>query len=182
MNVKESFTAHFFKKMGYAYFPKLIPIQKCEEFADLMLSLKNEKNLKYDGENPNPYYKESHSGNHPEFEKVLREVTPRVADELQVKIKPANSYCRIYYNGATLTPHKDRSGLDYVMSVTLRSTLQKEWPLYCIDHLGTTVPLHINQGDGGILLGNTMTHWRDNLVCSPDDYVVQLFLHWSFDE
>lgn len=176
------FTAEFFKKLGYAYIPKVLTIQQCEHFADLMLSLKSNNNLRYDGETPNPYYKESHSGNHQEFEAALREVTPRLAEELDIKIKPANSYCRIYYNGATLTPHKDRVGLDYTLSITLRSTLDKDWPLWCIDHNGVSVPININQGDGAMMLGHTMTHWRDALVCNPEQYVVQLFMHWSIDE
>ena len=177
-----SFQSEFFKKLGYAYIQNVLTPSQCEQFADTMLRLKNENVLKYDGEVPNPYYKESYSGNHGDFEAALREVTPRMENELGVKLKPANSYCRVYYNGATLTPHKDRVGLDYTLSITLRTTLDKEWPLWCIDHNGVSVPVDIKVGDGAMMLGHTMTHWRDALVCSPEQYTVQLFMHWGFAE
>jgi hypothetical protein len=29
------------------------------------------------------------------------------------------------------------------------------------------------------MAGRQLEHWREPLVCSDDQYVVQMFLHWS---
>ena len=114
------------------------------------------------------------------MEQALRDMQPRVEEELQVKMKVANSYARIYYNGGTLNRHTDRKGLDYTMSITLFSNLDKDWPLWCKDLEGNEIPLNIPMGWGGMMLGTTMEHWREPLVCEENQYVIQLFVHWSF--
>jgi len=174
-NTKEKFA-----ELGYLYIPNVLTQQEADHFADLMLGMKKNNQLKYEGAVENPYYKESFGGNHPEFESKLRELTPQFIEQLGVHMTPANSFSRIYYNGGTLPPHKDRVGLDYTLSITLRENLKKDWPLWCEDKLGNHVPISIKKGDGGMMMGNSMTHWRENLVCGPDEYVIQLFMHWSF--
>jgi hypothetical protein len=167
-------------ELGYCYINNVLTFEQCEHFSNIMLDMKKANILNYEGAVENPYYKESYGGNHNEFEGSLRELTPRLEQELGIKMKPANSFGRIYYNGGTLPPHKDRSGLDYTLSITLRNNLKKDWPFWCEDKLGNHVPISIKKGDGGMMLGNSMTHWRENLVCEPDEYVIQLFMHWSF--
>lgn len=169
-----------FQEKGYAYLNNVLTLEKATYFSHLMMGMKAMNSLNYEGAIENPYYKESYGGNHPDFEKALDEVTPRIEEELGVKMKRANSFARIYYNGGTLPPHQDRTGLDYTLSITLATTLKKDWPLWCTDKLGNNVPLNIKVGDGGMMMGNSMTHWRENLVCEPDEYSINLFMHWSF--
>lgn len=171
--------SEFFAKHGYAYLNNVLTSEQCDEFTERMLRMKNENHLVYEG-GDTKFYDNSYGGNCQEFEQALRELTPRLEEELGVKMKPANSFGRIYYNGGTLHRHVDRQGLDYTLSITLYNKLEKEWPLWCIDKLGNEVPINIARGDGGMMLGTTMTHWRDDLVCNEGDYVVQLFMHWSF--
>lgn len=177
--------AEFFEKHGYAYMKDILTQDQCLHFASLMLAMKEENMLSYEGkteQNPNAFYDNSFGGNHAEFEQTLRDVQPRVEQELGLvgKMKPANSFARIYYSGGSLDPHVDRVGLDYTMSITLFNNLDVSWPLWATDKLGNTVPLDMAMGDGGMILGTTMQHWRGPLVCAPDRYVIQLFLHWSF--
>jgi hypothetical protein len=176
--------SEFFKKFGYAYFENVLTEDQCFRFAAKMLSLREDNKLYYEGKtenNPNAFYDNSFGvGSVPEFEQALRDMQPHIEEELQVKMKVANSYARIYYNGGTLKPHKDRSGLDYTMSITLFSNLEEDWPLWCRDLEGNEVALKIPQGWGGMMLGTTMEHWRETLVCRDDQYVIQLFVHWSF--
>lgn len=169
----------FFNKHGYAYIKNVLSKQQCEDFTKLMFEMKETDRLHFEGGDAK-FYDNSYGGNHPEFEAALRELTPRLEQELGVSMKPANSFARIYYNNGTLHRHTDRQGLDYTMSITLFNNINKEWPLWCIDKTGDEVPIHIEQGDGGMMLGTTMTHWRDDLVCEEDQYVVQMFMHWSF--
>jgi hypothetical protein len=172
--------SEFFAKHGYAYIKNVLTPEQCDNFSKIMLDMKNSNILRYEGAVDSYHYKESYGGNHNDFEAALREVTPRMEEELGVKLKPANSFARIYYNGGTLPPHRDRQGLDYTLSITLSSTLSFEWPLWCTDKLGNQVPIFIHKGDGGMMLGTSMDHWRTPLVCDPEQYAIQMFMHWSF--
>jgi hypothetical protein len=174
----------FFKKFGYVYLENILTEDQCFRFASQMLSLREDNKLYYEGKtenSPNAFYDNSFGvGSVKEMEDALRTVQPRVEEELGVNMVPANSYARIYYNGGTLNRHVDRKGLDYTMSITLFSNLDTDWPLWCKDLEGNQVALKIPQGWGGMMLGTAMEHWRDPLVCRDDQYVIQLFLHWSF--
>lgn len=177
--------AEFFDKHGYAYLKELLTPEECIRFASIMLTMKEQNMLTYEGktnDTPSAFYDNSFGGNHPEFEAALRRAQPRVEEELGLvgKMKPANSFGRIYYNGGTLAAHTDRSTLDYTVSITLFSNIEVDWPLWTTDKLGNIVPLRIGIGDGGVMLGTTMKHWRDPLVCREDQHVIQMFMHWSF--
>jgi hypothetical protein len=171
--------AEFFNKHGYSYIKNVLSDQQCNDFTKLLLDMKHAEQLVYEGGNA-AFYDNSYGGNHPEFEAALRELTPRLEHELGVKMTPANSFARIYYNGGTLHRHTDRDGLNYTLSITLDNTLDTEWPLWCIDKLGNEVPINIERGDGGMMLGTQMTHWRNDLVCAENQHLCQLFMHWSF--
>jgi hypothetical protein len=174
----------FFSKHGYAYFENILTDDQCIDFAAKMLSLKEDNRLFYEGKTntqPHAFYDNSFGiGSVPEMEAMLRDIQPKIEDELEIQMVPANSYARIYYNGGTLNAHVDRPGLDYTMSITLFSNLDTDWPLWCEDLQGNSVPLIIPRGWGGLMLGTTMKHWREPLICKEDQYVIQLFVHWSF--
>lgn len=176
--------SEFFAKHGYAYFENILTEDQCIDFAAKMLSFKEDNRLSYEGKTdaqPNAFYANSYGiGGVAEMEAALLEMQPKIEEELQVKMIPANSYARIYYNGGTLNTHVDRPGLDYTMSITLFSNLDRDWPLWCEDLQGNVVSLEIPRGWGGMMLGTTMKHWREPLVCRDDQYVIQLFVHWSF--
>lgn len=171
-----------FNKLGYCYFTNVLTPKMCTDFTNLMFELKNNGQVRFEGktnDNPNSFYNKSWGGNHPEFENALRNhVQPQIEEVLQIKLLPRNSFGRIYYNGGTLDRHVDREGLDYTLSISLDSTLNFDWPLWCIDLEGNGAAISIANGDGGFVYGTKMTHWRDPLVCGEDDYVVQLFMHW----
>lgn len=177
--------AEFFEKHGYAYLKQVLTTDECLQFAGMMLAMKEENMLSFEGKsesNPHAFYDNSFGGNRPEFEAKLREVQPRIEEELGLvgKMRPANSFARIYYNGGTLQSHVDRPGLDYTISITLFSNLETDWPLWVVEKQGSKIPLTIGMGDGGMILGTTMQHWREPLVCESNQYVIQMFMHWSF--
>lgn len=183
METINTFNAKLFDNVGYLYMKDLLTEEQSLRFASIMLAMKEEKQLIFEGVDsqgkPSEYYKNSYGGNHPEFEAALRAIQPRVEEELGIKLSPKNSFARIYYNGSTLSKHVDREGLDYTMSITLFSNLDTDWPLKCIDKKGEEVPIAIAQGDGAMMLGTKLTHWREPLVCGDDQFVVQLFMHWE---
>lgn len=173
-------SSNFFECNGYAYIKNIFTQEECLRFAGLMLAMK-EENMLTDERADSFLGNSVGRGTIPRFERALRDVQPRIEKELNLvgKIKPANSFARIYYNGGVLNEHVDRKGLDYTLSITLLNNLNKDWPLWVIDKSGQTIPLNIQMGDGGIIHGTEMKHWRDPLQCADDEYIIQLFLHWS---
>lgn len=172
-----------FNQNGYLYIPNVLTEEERLQFTNIML-LKKEQNLLHfepirpDGK-PNPHYTNCYGGDSPEFEEALKRVQVRLEEELGIKLAVKNSYGRIYYNGGILGKHRDREGLDYTLSITLFSNLNEGWPLWCIDLNNNHVPIAIGQGDGALMLGTTLEHWREPLVCNDDQYVIQLFMHWA---
>lgn len=183
MENTELSTEQFFEEHGYLYIKDLFSEEERLRLASILFMMKEENSLVYEavdgGGNKSQFYGNSFGGNDQEFEKSLREVQARIEKEIGIKLIPRNSFGRIYYNGGELNRHKDREGLDYTLSITLMSTLDTDWPLWCIDKKGNEVPIAIKQGDAGLMLGTTMTHWREPLVCGEDQFVAQLFMHWA---
>jgi len=169
-----------FNDVGHIYVKGVVTPELCQYFSDILFRMKNQHGLKHEG-TVSGHYGESYGGNCDEFEKYLKAITPQISEKLQVKIKPANTYGRIYFNGGRLQKHVDRPGLDYTLSVSLKTNLTNDWPLYFKDKNGKTIALNIKDGDGAMMLGREMEHWRDDLVCSPDQWATKLFLHWSYD-
>jgi hypothetical protein len=183
MESNNSLSVVRFNKLGYAYMPNILSEEEQLRFASIMLVMKEDGKLLFEGLDaqgkPSVYYKNSYGGNHPEFESALRRIQPRIEEELGITLTPSNSYARIYYNGSMLSKHTDRVGLEYTLSITLFSNLDTDWPLWCIDNEGTQVPITIHTGDGAMMLGTKLTHWREPLECKEDQFVVQLFMHWN---
>ena len=110
-------------------------------------------------------------------------------------IKFENTFSRIYQNGNDLKIHTDRPGLDITLSACLYTNLDQDWPIYIsnntVDGTWDTVvdpdvyklnyEVYSTPVSTGVsCLGTRSPHWRDPLVCRNDQYVVQVFYHWSF--
>jgi len=124
------------------------------------------------------YYRNSYGGTTPGSWEMLERFTPIVNELTGLSLKPANPYCRIYNNTSTLNPHIDREGLDWTLSICLFTNIDHDWPLFA--KIGEEIlgfPTRI--GEGALMAGRQLEHWREPLVCSDDQYVVQMFLHWS---
>ncbi len=176
-------TNEFFNEHGYLYLTDILSEEEQLRFASIMVVKKEENELHYEALNgngtPSEFYKNSFGGNHPEFENALRKLQPHIERVLGISLTPKNSYARIYYNDGVLGKHLDREGLKYTLSITLFSNLDNDWPLWCIDKKGTETPIVIKPGDGALMLGTKLPHWREPLVCNDDQFVVQLFMHWE---
>lgn len=104
-----------------------------------------------------------------------------------------NTYTRIYRNGSFLKHHTDRVNLDLTLSVCLYSDVDMKWPL-CVSRkvfegLWDDSPFELYSDDydkiltpvgtGAIMLGTKSVHWRDTLMCKPEQKVIQTFYHWK---
>jgi len=124
------------------------------------------------------FYKNSFGGSTPGSWECLSRFTSLVIEKTGRNLKPANPYCRIYNNESTLNPHKDREGLDWTISVCLFTNLKHDWPLIIKGEEGN-VEFSTITGEGNLVAGRILEHWREPLQCGDDEYVVQMFLHWS---
>ena len=184
---KSSKSAKEFKELGYSYITNVLSKDTCIEFAKDMLFMKavnildkeNKAMLSAEDTDKVKFNSPYGVGGFPKMENYLKHITKPLGDKLGVKWEPANSYSRIYYNGGMLGEHIDKPSLNYTLSITLLSTINKPWPLYVIDKKGNEVNADIKMGDGLLILGSKMKHWRQPLVCNPDQCVIQLFFHWT---
>lgn len=162
----------------YHYFKNIITPEKCAELNQIMFDKFDNQQLIFEGNDA--HYKNSFgAGSVPEFDALFKEFTPKVIKALRSRfIREENSYSRIYFNGSTLLPHRDRPGLDLTMSLCTYTNLDNPWPIYVEFDNGVVRAVDIKPGDAAIFLGTRMKHWRDPLVCNPDQRVVQSFYHW----
>lgn len=96
-----------------------------------------------------------------------------------ISLKPSASYVRLYQRGSVLRKHLDRPDLEHTLSITLGKTASADWPLLAEDRHKKTISLIVPVGAGAMLSGRQLPHWREPLECNDDEYVVQLFFHWS---
>jgi prolyl 4-hydroxylase len=125
------------------------------------------------------YYKNSFGGA-PHFSlNYLTNLLPLAEKVSGVKLKPANSWVRIYNNGSTLNPHKDRDGLDYTISVCLFSNISGGWNLVIKNDDGQIVRYPTIVGNASFISGKLLEHWRAPLKCNDGECVIQMFLHYT---
>ena len=162
----------------YIFFPQLLNSERCDLLNKVALEYfeTNRMNLEKDGW----MYDNSYGfGSIPEYEQLLDELTPLIKEKTGFEnIKRENSYTRIYYNGAKLEKHKDREGLDLTLTICTYSNIKKPWPLYVEVESGDVKSFETKPGDGALIMGTAMNHWRDPLVCGENEMVIQSFYHW----
>lgn len=86
---------------------------------------------------------------------------------------PTYTYSRMYFNGAVLEKHTDRSACE--ISVTLNLAGDKEWPIYFETPDGQEHKINMTPGDAALYLGCERPHWRDVF---DGAYTTQVFLHY----
>ena len=165
----------------YIFFEDLLPANRCDLLNNVALMYKNNNRLNYEADKH--HYANSYgTGRIKEYEDFLRELTPLVKQKTGLNnITEENSYTRIYYNGATLNKHLDREGLDLTLSVCTFSNLKTPWLLHVEVEKGRVLSFETKPGQGALILGTKMLHWRDPLVCADNEYVIQSFYHWKIN-
>lgn len=167
-----------YQELGYAYVTEFFTPDEVEFYKQLMLKARSEGRLTQ--ENDARYYNKSEGGCTPEFRKALQDKTPIIKELFKLdRIVPESVYARFYYNDCTLHPHSDRPGLDHTLSVTLYSNLDEPWPLFCLDKNCDQESFDIKPGDGAMVPGTRIVHWRRPLKCRADQFVIQAFFHWK---
>lgn len=107
----------------------------------------------------------------PATESLLLELTPKVSKIIGEELFPTYSYCRIYYNGASMRSHKDRAACEISMSLSLSGD---PWPLW-FNINGKATPISMKKGDAVLYKGLEVEHWREPYIGNG---CTQVFLHW----
>ena len=107
------------------------------------------------------------------FESLAINLNDRMSEITNLKLYPTYTYARIYYKGATLTPHKDRPSCEYSTTLCIDST--DIWDFYIKDRNGEEKCIKLNPGDMCVYSGCELAHWR-NLYKGKRQ--IQCFLHY----
>lgn len=157
---------------------KMISDEEADSLASHILKAKENGILEDESKNQT-YYKNSFGGITEGTHTLLERFTPLVRMLTGVDVEPANPFSRIYYNQSVLRPHLDRVGLDWTISLCLHTSINNSWPLKAELPDGTIAEFPTIKCEGNLVNGREISHWRDPLICDPDKYVIQVFLHWS---
>lgn len=167
-----------YKELGFAFVESFFEKDEVDYYTQVMLNAKKNNALKV--EEDSRFYNKSEGGCPNELREALTSKTPKIKELLELPNIAAESvYARIYYNSSTMNPHFDRNKLDHTLSVNLFSNLSEPWPLYCVDKNCDVQSFVTKPGDGALILGTQLVHWRKPLVCNTDQYVIQVFFHWK---
>lgn len=151
--------------------------EQCSFLSDVLLGYYKNNSLTWEGNDQ--HYKNSYGSTIKEFESILEDITPKIKILLKNdNIVKVNSYSRIYFNDSILKKHVDREDLEYTLSVCIFDNTNKKWPLF-VEHDGGIAEVITNVGDGGLILGTKMPHWREKLVCDENQMIMQCFFHWK---
>lgn len=156
---------------------KIISEEEADDLALIILKAREDGIL--NKETNTDYYKDSYGGVTEGTPELMQRLTPLVRMITGIDVEPANPFSRIYYNESVLKPHVDRPGLDWTISLCLFTNINHDWPLKAKLEDGTIVEFPTVKCEGNLVNGRNLTHWREPLQCGPDEYVVQVFLHWT---
>jgi hypothetical protein len=86
---------------------------------------------------------------------------------------PTYSYMRIYYEGAELKKHVDRSSCEYSITICIKNDITP-WDIW-FDINGESKSIKLNEGDFVIYKGMELPHWRNKYEGKCQ---IQFFLHY----
>jgi len=97
-----------------------------------------------------------------------------IEKETGLTLLPTYNYFRIYRNGAILDKHKDRHACE--ISATMLIGKNYSSPSWELHMEGDKISQEV--GDVVIYRGCELEHWREPWVTEPNNYHVQLFVHF----
>jgi hypothetical protein len=106
-------------------------------------------------------------------ESLAIQLKDKMCQITNLNLYPTYTYARIYYKGATLTPHIDRPSCEYSTTLCLYST--DIWDFYIKDKNGKENILKLNPGDMCVYSGCELEHWRNPY---EGEIQMQCFLHY----
>lgn len=109
----------------------------------------------------------------PCFDSLLINLNQTINEITGKTLFPTYSYSRIYYEGATLEPHLDRSSCEYSATICIDTT--DLWDFFIQDTNNEKQTIILNPGDMLVYSGCDLLHWRDPYKGKQQ---IQCFLHY----
>ena len=151
---------------------KLLDIERCNYYSNLLQSLVKERKTEIDSqvEGSEIIYC------YPDFDALLEELLPIVEKETGKTLYPTYSFARLYRTGTELKVHTDRPSCEYSITVTLGYEGDK-WAIYMGDKEDKSdgTPIYMNVGEGVVYEGTKHYHWREPFT---GKWQAQVFLHY----
>ncbi|GAB6039792.1 hypothetical protein [Endothiovibrio diazotrophicus] len=110
----------------------------------------------------------------PLFETLLSHIRPRIEALTGRSLLPTYSYLRIYTRATDLPRHVDREACEFTLTVTLGYEAPSPWPI-CLESGGEAMCVELPPGDGLLLLGREVPHWREPF---SGTHHAQVFFHF----
>lgn len=89
-------------------------------------------------------------------------IKPAVENIVGEELWPTYSYARIYYNGAKMPRHVDRSASEYSVTMCVSVDQNHKWNIGVKTIHGENIYIDQSPGDIVIYKGNELEHWRDS--------------------
>ena len=105
----------------------------------------------------------------PLAETILLKKISLMEKETGKKLLPTYSFWRMYTKYSELKKHTDRPSCEISATVNIGSD-KTPWPFFADGQ-----PLHLEEGDAVIYLGQEVDHWREEF---EGDWYAQCFLHY----
>ena len=109
------------------------------------------------------------------FESLLEYMKPKMEELTGTSLYTTYSYARIYYNGADMPVHLDRTSCQYSATITIEVDETGPWEIYMENYSGDAKPLSLDVGDICIYRGDKLKHWRTEYKGKKQ---IQAFLHY----
>ena len=181
-------------------FENILNKTQCSKISDAMFLLWAEDALEDEASTQPEHYKNSFGIRDLPEALEYKEYIDNIIKQNYENIVFECAYTRLYQNGSYLKIHLDRPDLDLTLSICTFSNTNKEWPVSVSRN--TINPKYFRHGVdktnafyedvkediftpvgwGATFEGRKYPHWRDSLVCGPDEYIVQTFYHWKMIE
>lgn len=164
-----------FKKNGYVYLPNLLSEQAIELFTQYALFKEGFAFTPETGASAQVSGAHSSYGD-PFAESILLWSQEKIEDATGLVLLPTYSYYRVYRNGHSLAPHKDRPSCEISATVCFEFLYNKEGYSWPIKMDGTDYTM--NPGDAIIYRGCELEHSREAMDAGENAFHVQAFLHY----
>jgi alkylated DNA repair dioxygenase AlkB len=156
-----------FEKEYYKEIKNAVPKEVCRVAAKEFEMARDLAGYAVDNGHPYPYQDEMVEKSFSWYSPLIFEslsdtiVKDIVEKEIGEPVYPTYTYARIYYTGAEMKYHIDRSSSEFSVSLCIKTDPNHEWHLGMETLEGEKKYIIQKPGDAVLYRGNELYHWRD---------------------
>ena len=161
-----------FKDKKYSIIRKALSKELCDFVTQYALFDEMQDFQTDGGQVPNAHAKYAD----PAMETILLHLQPIMEKATGLKLYPTYSFYRVYRNGDSLEPHKDRPSCEISCTLCFNysySDSEYSWPIFI-----SGKKIELGPGDLAIYRGIELEHWREPLENKKNVWHIQGFFHY----